>query len=229
MDIVSEDGYRIDGRKALETRTAAARQCVVDNKLLFELDHGATKVSASIDGPKERHRQKHIVRIDISFLDTTQQEYQRNSEKIRELERNVTNVFKEVLLLPESSYVDVVVAVKQDDGSVFSTIVNCISLGLCYSGIPMKDVVVGATVGFVSNTFFVDICGAEESYKYPYMTIVLMVHRRKLAYLRMVGKIEYEGFNEMFRHGYDASCSIFSKFTSLLKEGPGLLYAPETN
>lgn len=227
MDIISEDGYRIDGRKALETRAMAARQSTVDNKLLFELDHGATKVAASIDGPKERHRQKHMVSVDISFLDTTQQEHQGNSEKVRELEKNVRDVFKEVLLLPESSYVEIAVVVKQDDGSVFSTVVNCISLGLCYSGIPMKDVVVGATVGFVSNTFFVDICGAEESYKYPYMTIALMMHRRKIAYLRMAGKIEYEGFNDMFRHGYDASCSMFSEFPGLLKGGAGLSSASE--
>lgn len=220
MDIISEDGYRVDGRKALEKRTMIARQSIVDNKLLFELDHGATKVAALLDGPKERHRQKHMVSVDVSFLDTSQQEHQKNSEKIRELEKNVTDVFKNVLLLPESSYVDIVVVVKQDDGSVFSTIVNCISLGLCYSGTPMKDVVVSATVGFVSNTFFVDICGAEESYKCPYMTVALMMHRRKLAYLYMVGKIEYEGFNDMFRHGYDASCSIFSEFACLLNGGP---------
>lgn len=227
MDVISEDGYRIDGRKALETRTMAARQSIIDNKLLFELDHGATKVAASIDGPRERHRQRHVVSVDISFLDAAQQEHQGNSEKVRELERNVTDVFKEVLLLPESSYVDIAVVVKQDDGSVFSTVVNCISLGLCYSGIPMKDVVVGATVGFASNTFFVDTCGAEESYKCPRMTMALMMHRRKIAYLHMAGKIEYEGFNDMFRHGYDASCSMFSEFAGLLKGGAGPLPAFE--
>lgn len=216
MDIISEEGYRVDGRMAQELRAVTLRHGHVDGKAFVDLEQGCTKITTCVSGVKERTRQRGKVNLSMAFLGEAQQRYRKNSEKASEMERSIVAIFEQVLLLPENSSVDVDVCVRQDDGSVLSAMINCISLSLCHCGIPMKDVVVGMSIGFAANTFFVDICGAEEGYRYPHMDTALLIYKKKLAHLHMIGKIEHEGFQDMFRHGYEASQRLFAQLRPLL-------------
>lgn len=218
MEIISDEGYRLDGRKACELRNTILRHCNIDNKVCLELEQGSTKVVSLVSGIKGKAKTKNKLNISTAFLDVAREEKRKSVEKICEIEKVVTDVFLKILIMPTNSSLDIDVTIKQDDGSLLTAIVNCISLNLCYSGVPMKDTVVATTVGFVSNTFFVDICGVEENHKYPYMSLILMIHSKKLAYLHMFGKIEPEGFEDMFRHGYEASNRLFSEFSLFLRQ-----------
>lgn len=216
MEIISTEGYRLDGRKASEIRSTLLRYRSVGNQTCLELEQGCTKVTTLLSGMKARPKHKNKLNISIFFLDVSREEKGKNTDKARDLEKVVTDVFLKTLILPPGASLDVDATVKQDDGSLLTTIINCISLNACYSGVPMKDIVVGMTIGFVSNTFFVDICGVEENYKYPHMSTVLAVHGRKVVYLHLLGKVEHRGFEDMFRHGYEASGKLFSEFSIFL-------------
>lgn len=80
------------------------------------LRQGNTHVKVRVDGPKEGNK------IFLHFS---------NEKRYQELHSILTNV------ILTDSQLDIFIDVIEEDGSVISTIINCIILNICYSNIPL--------------------------------------------------------------------------------------------
>ena len=138
--------------------------------------HGNTKVIASISGPK--HPSKSSGKKDESFIfnvrvkfatfskNGERQKVLKNSKKLGEIEINLKNIFKSVILVEkyEKSQLDLNIEVLQHDGgSEICTIVNTATLALIDAGICMKEYVCACTASLTNDGIaLLDVSHLEE-------------------------------------------------------------------
>ncbi|KAL7017161.1 hypothetical protein ACKWTF_010278 [Chironomus riparius] len=177
QDLLSAQGLRMDGRRHNELRQIQCKLGVLErcDGSAYML-HGNTKVIASISGPK--HPSKSSGKKDESFIfnvrvkfatfskNGERQKVLKNSKKLGEIEINLKNIFKSVILVEkyEKSQLDLNIEVLQHDGgSEICTIVNTATLALIDAGICMKEYVCACTASLTNDGLaLLDVSHLEE-------------------------------------------------------------------
>lgn len=138
--------------------------------------HGNTKVIASISGPKHPSRnsskkdEAFIFNVRVKFATFSKngerQKMVRNSKKLGEIEINLKNIFKSVILVEkyEKSQLDLNIEVLQHDGgNEICSIVNAATLALIDAGICMKEYVCACTASLTNDGIaLLDVSHLEE-------------------------------------------------------------------
>lgn len=182
QELLSPQGLRIDGRRQTELRQISIKLGVLDrcDGSAF-LQHGHSKVIASISGPKNpsksnRKDDNFTFNVRVKFATFSRngerQRVVKNSKKLSEFETNLKNIFKAVILVEkyEKSQLDLNIEILQTDGgSEICSAVNASTLALIDAGICMKEYICACTASLTNDgiplldvSYLEEISGKEE-------------------------------------------------------------------
>lgn len=181
--------FREDGRFKNEIR-----RFIIKSEFPYtSLRQGNSHVQVKIDGPKEGSK------LYFYITGTTN-----DTKRYYEL----FSIFDNILLL--DSQLDIYVNILEEDGSLLSTIVNCIVLSICHSNIPLKDFPCSITYSEKG----VDLSASEEGS--GRVTVVYLMNSKKLVYYKAEGKITLEKLQNIDEIGRIAIEEIFIKMKEFL-------------
>eukprot|EP00088_Acartia_fossae_P042133 TRINITY_DN44135_c0_g1_i1.p1 TRINITY_DN44135_c0_g1~~TRINITY_DN44135_c0_g1_i1.p1 ORF type:complete len:250 (+),score=14.29 TRINITY_DN44135_c0_g1_i1:43-792(+) len=222
FELLSDQGLRLDGRKAGELRRIQTRMGVfgrADGSAYLE--QGNTKVLAAVYGPHDmrdtrlRPLQDRVVvncQYSMAVFSTGERKRRpRGDRKSMEMSQHLKQTFEATIkteLYPRSQ-IDIFVEVLQADGGNYCACVNAATLALIDAGIPLKDYVTACTASLVLDTPLVDISSLEATTGGPELTlashpksgqVVLleMSHRFHIDHLPKVIDVALEGCKDIF-------------------------------
>ncbi|KAL1279746.1 hypothetical protein QQF64_014346 [Cirrhinus molitorella] len=184
LELLSDQGYRLDGRKASELRKVQARMSVfaqADGSAYLE--QGNTKALAVVYGPHEVRGSRSKSLHDRAVINC---QYSMATFSTAERKRRHTET-----LYPRSQ-IDIYVKILQADGGNYSACVNAATLALVDAGIPMRDYVCACTAGFVEDTPLADLCHAEESGGGTSLALALLPRSGNIALLQMDARLHQD-------------------------------------
>ncbi|KAI5627211.1 exosome complex component RRP41 [Silurus asotus] len=205
LELLSDQGYRLDGRKATELRKLQARMGVfgqADGSAYLE--QGNTKALAVVYGPHEvrgsRSKSLHdraVINCQYSMATFSTAERKRRphgDRKSSEMSLHLKQTFEAAVLtqLYPRSQIDIYVKILQSDGGNYSACVNAATLALVDAGIPMRDYVCACTAGFVEDTPLADLCHAEESGGGTTLSLALLPRRENIALVQMDARLHQD-------------------------------------
>ncbi|WUR02883.1 exosome complex component RRP41 (SKI6) [Vairimorpha necatrix] len=170
--------FREDGRLPDELR----RLIFLNESPYISLRQGNSHVRVQIDGPKEGSK--------IFFNISGDRRYP-----------ELNSIFSKILLL--DTQLDINIEVIEEDGSILSTIVNCIVLSMCHSNIPLVDFPCSVTYSKIG----VDLSGQEEG-SGKVMAVYLM-NSMKIVYYKIEGKMDIEKIERVDEMGREAVKKVY--------------------
>lgn len=199
MQSLLKQNLRLDGRSFLELREIKIKKVSL-NSVMVEVC--GTILSVKIQGPFDKPRSR--IKLNIQLEGT-----QKNDEFAKAL----TNIFEKFIILPENSSLDIFISIKQEDGSLFVTMINSLSIALCCSGINMRELVFGITVGLYGNNFIIDVLGSEERAGY----INYIFAEEKCIYLKSQNKITEISLIKMIDLAEEHKKSVYENYANFLR------------
>lgn len=195
---------RCDGRLPREMRRMIMSHGIVENRGFVVLRQGNTQVRVSTAPARDRSQ----LDVCISFSDVSRNEPM-NERRVYEMRARILEIFGP-LACPDTQ-VEVCVDVKQDDGSLFSVIVNSITLCFCYCGVSLKDMCLSVTLGDG-----VDLCSEEE--KGFQLCLVVSSSRQKILFLESSGKCQKKAMESAILRGVECCKSIHGTMREYLNK-----------
>lgn len=177
MEQLDGPRLRCDGRFPNEAREIDFGFKRIDNKGIFQWRQGNTVVNTTI----AQSREKQQFSLELNFLEMSRNK-SISERKIYGMRQKLLDIFSD--LAGQDSQVEVVVDVVCDDGSVFSAIVNSISLACAHCGIPLSDICLSVTLG--RN---IDPCHHEEGKDFS-ICIVFLPSKEKIVYMETTGRLQ---------------------------------------
>ncbi len=200
LEFISLDGLRIDGRRAHEVRRIRAALGALsraDGSAYFE--QGNTRVLAAVYGPRDPGPQASSsgdsidVRCEFStalFATASRRSGWKGDRRSVAMARVVANVFSGVILSRYTkSRIDVYIQVLQDDGGTLAAAINAGTLALVNAGVPMSDLVVACSVGYVDNEHVVDVCNLETSADRPQLVVAVLAHAGRVVSVELDSRL----------------------------------------
>lgn len=198
-DIVTNDGFRQDGRKrdelravnyTLSTNASFVGSCIVE--------HGRTKVACNVVGPCEpkenvKGQEGCIITVSIeicSFSGTDRRKRSKYDGKILDMQELIKDALSAVIITSTypRSEIRIYLNVLQVDGGILTACVNAATLGLVDAGIAMTDYICGCTVGLHKGSGILDLNYLEEC-DIPYINAASVGSTTKIALLLMESSI----------------------------------------
>ncbi|VDM61924.1 unnamed protein product [Angiostrongylus costaricensis] len=203
MNIVSEHGFRLDGRRSHQIRNITATLGTIpdaDGSAFFE--QGNTKVLCAVYGPFEGKKSRQLEdRCAINclfsitrFAGVERRQRSRADRKSMEIERLIEKTFEAAVLtyLYPLSQIDIYCQVIQGDGSHLAACVNAASLAMTDAGIPMKGIVAAATCSIVEGQPVVDVNQREESDLLPRITLATLRGEDEVVLVELQNRVHVE-------------------------------------
>lgn len=211
MDLLSDEGFRLDGRRPDELREVTCRLGVfeqADGSAYVEV--GNTRVLAAVYGPHEPAKmgQRGGRLSDKAFINcqysqavfSTPSRKHRPRGDFRALE--VTSIVKDICetaILSETyphSQIDIYLEVLQADGSLLAACINAASLALVHAGIALKDMIVSASSGLINDKPIVDVNYTEEGViNSPVFTLAMLAKSKEILSLESTGRLNLDSLN----------------------------------
>ena len=201
FELLSDQGLRLDGRKAGELRRVQCRMGVfgqADGSAYLE--QGNTRVLAAVYGPHDMsrdtrlrpHHDKVVVNCQYSmavFSTGERKRRPRGDRKSMEMSQHLKQTFEatiKVELYPRSQ-IDIFVEVLQADGGNYCACVNAATLALVDAGILLVDYVTACTASLVTDTHtpLVDISSLESTTGSPELTLATHPKSGQIVLLEM--------------------------------------------
>lgn len=176
MEVVSEQGYRQDGRKPDELRQIKCKLGIykqADGSAYLE--QGYTKVLAAVYGPHEISKNRSRAPTDrvlvncqystATFSTAERKLRPRGDRKSQEFTQLLQKTFEAVMMtsLYPHSQIDIFCEVLQSDGGNLSACINAANLALIDAGVPLKDYVVSCTCSCFNDVPVIDVNHLEET------------------------------------------------------------------
>lgn len=177
----------------------------VGNQGFVVLGQGNTRVRTSVTPARDKNQ----LDVSIGFSDVSRNEPM-NERRVYEMRTRLLGIFGP--LISSDSQVEVNVDVKQDDGSLFSVIVNSITLCFCYCGVSLKDMCLSVTLGDC-----VDLCSEEESRSFQ-LCLVQSPSRQKILFLESSGKCQRRVLELAVSRGSECCKSIHTSMREYLSK-----------
>ncbi|KAL6121937.1 component of the 3 5 exoribonuclease for 3 processing of 5.8S rRNA [Nucleospora cyclopteri] len=169
--------YRIDGRTNEEFRNISIETGRNNFDGFITLFQGETVVRATQKIPNDKTKFKVV----INFLETACSA-EMNERKQYDLKFGLEQVFNQIVTDKLPVYIEITVL--QNNGSLFSSLINVCTLCMCYCGIEMSDFAVSLT--FNEG---IDLCLAEENKTYDFC-IVYLFNQGTVIYQECVGQVQ---------------------------------------
>lgn len=203
MNIISEHGFRLDGRRPHQIRNITASLDTIygaDGSAFLE--QGNTKVLCVVHGPFEGKRSRQLDdRCAINcifsmtrFTGVERRQRNRADRKSMEIERLIEKTFEGAILTDvyPASQIDIYCQIIQGDGSHLAACVNATSLAITDAGIPMKGLVAAATCSIVDGQPVVDVNQREESDLLPRLTLATLRGEDEVVLVELQNRVHVE-------------------------------------
>lgn len=166
---------RTDGRFSNELRKLTIEQHTIENKTYVTFSQGLTKVRTSISQNKEKGQ----VGVLVNFSELSRNE-PLNDRRVYEMKTKIASIFNDAV--SSDFQIDINIDILQDNGSLFSVIINSITLCLCYCGISINDMILSLTC---NN--YTDLIYEEEKNS---CCVVMSANFNKILYFHLSGKCQ---------------------------------------
>ncbi|KAM8966396.1 exosome complex component RRP41 [Pelodytes ibericus] len=231
LELLSEQGYRADGRKAGELRRIAARMGVfsqADGSAYLE--QGNTKALAVVYGPHEirgsRSKTLHdraVVNCQYSMATFSTGERKRRphgDRKSSEMTLHLKQTFEAAILtqLYPRSQIDIYVQILQADGGNYCTCVNAATLAVIDAGIPMRDYVCASSAGFIEDTPLADLSYVEEAAGGPQLALALLPKSDQIALLEMNSRLHEDHLEKVMDAASKACKDVYAVLDQAVRE-----------
>lgn len=160
MESSDSKDLRPDGRFPDELREMKFEFGCVENKGFVLFSQGSTLVRTTISKTESKKQ----LNINLNFSQTSRND-PLGERKQYEMKQKLISIFG--ALIPNENQIEANVEILQDNGSLFSVIVNSISLAFCYCGINTTEMCVSLTL---NNC--VDLCYVEENRSFGAISVV---------------------------------------------------------
>lgn len=210
MELLSEQGFRADGRRSNELRKMQCRLGIFsqsDGSAYME--QGNTKVLAAVYGPHEVRGSRTKILHDTALINcqysmatfstTERKKRPRGDRKSHEITSHLRQTFEAAIqteLYPKSQ-IDIYVEVLQSDGSNFSACVNAVTLALVDAGIPLRDYVCACTSTLVKSTALVDASYLEESNGGQPLNVAFLPRSEQMVLVEMASRVHSDHLQKL--------------------------------
>ncbi|XP_032900881.1 exosome complex component RRP41 [Amblyraja radiata] len=231
LELLSDQGYRVDGRKPAELRKIRARMGVfaqADGSAYIE--QGNTKALAVVYGPHEirggRSKALHdkaAVNCQYSMATFSTGERKRRphgDRKSTEMTLHLKQTFEAAILtqLYPRSQIDIYVQILQADGGNYCACVNAATLAVVDAGIPMRDYVCACSTGFLEDTPLTDLSYVEESAAGPQVALALLPKSEQIALLEMNSRLHQDHLEKMVDAAVKACRDVYAVLDRVVRE-----------
>ncbi|XP_030075960.1 exosome complex component RRP41 [Microcaecilia unicolor] len=231
LELLSDQGYRLDGRKAVELRKIQARMGVfaqADGSAYIE--QGNTKALAVVYGPHEirgsRSKALHdraVVNCQYSMATFSTGERKRRphgDRKSSEMTLHLKQTFEAAILtqLYPRSQIDIYVQILQADGGNYCACVNAATLAIMDAGIPMRDYVCACSTGFIEDTPLVDLCYVEEAAGGPQLALALLPKSEQIALLEMNSRLHEDHLEKVLDAASKACRDVYAVLDRVVRD-----------
>ncbi|XP_013589406.1 PREDICTED: exosome complex component RRP41-like [Brassica oleracea var. oleracea] len=203
-------------------------QCTYSSKLCcFEM--GNTKVIAAVYGLREiqnKSQQKNghalvLCEYSMAHFNTGDRRRQKNDMRSTEISLVIRQTMEACILtelLPHSQ-IDIFLQVLQADGGTRSAcIINAATLVLADAGVPMRDLSVSCSAGYLNSTPLLDLNYVEDSAGGADVTVGILPKLDKVTLLQMDAKLPMETFETVFALASEGCKAIAERVRKVLQE-----------
>ncbi|OBS67194.1 hypothetical protein A6R68_04286 [Neotoma lepida] len=224
LELLSDQGYRIDGRRAGELRKIQARMGVfaqADGSAYIE--QGNTKALA-IRGSRSRALpDRALVNCQYSSATFSTGERKRRphgDRKSCEMGLQLRQTFEAAILtqLHPRSQIDIYVQVLQADGGTYAACVNAATLAVMDAGIPMRDFVCACSAGFVDGTALADLSHVEEAAGGPQLALALLPASGQIALLEMDSRLHEDHLEQVLEAAAQAARDVHTLLDRVVRQ-----------
>jgi exosome complex component RRP41 len=223
------EGRRADGRAPDQMRDVRISVGVISNADGSAMvSYGNTTAVAAVYGPREMHPRhlslpdKAVMRVRYHMAPfSTKDERKNPAPSRREIE--ISKVLREALepaifleQFPRSR-IDVFVEIVQADGSTRVASLTAASLALADAGVPMRDLVIGVSVGLVDGVVVLDLNGLEDNYGEGDMPVGYMPNLGRITLLQLDGAWSRDKFAEAIKLAVKGAEYVYGKAREALK------------
>jgi exosome complex component RRP41 len=189
--------------------------------------YGNTVVLAAVYGPREpipryiTAPDKAVIRVRYHMAPFSTDDRKNPAPTRREIE--ISKVVKEALetvvfleQYPKST-IDVFLEVLQADGSTRVTSITAASLALADAGIPLRDLVIGVSVGKVGDTVIVDLNKLEDNYGDGDLPIAIAYRKGWILLMQLDGVWKPSEVKRGLELAFKAAENIYRSMRETLK------------
>ena len=203
VQLLNDDGSRLDGRKVDEMRPVSIEAGVLpaaDGSAM--VTHGLNVAVAAVYGPMEAHPRK-IQRQDRAVIDVRYNMAPfSTSDRIRpgfnRRSREISKVTAEAL--------ESVVLVERYPRSKIR--ITAAAVALADAGIPMRDMIVGVASGKIEDTVVLDLDKAEDNYGQADLPVGILPNTGEIAFLQMDGDLSPAEYELAMEYNFKAAREI---------------------
>merc|ERR1719281_644762 len=222
FELLSDQGLRLDGRKAGELRRVQCKMGVfgqADGSAYLE--QGNTMVLAAVYGPHDMSRDTRLrplhdrvvvnCQYSMAVFSTGERKNRpRGDRKSLEMSQHLKQTFEatiKVELYPRSQ-IDIFVEVLQADGGNYCACVNAATLALIDAGIPLRDYVTACTASLVEDKPLVDISSLESTQGGPELTVAALPKTGEIVLLEMSQRFHIDHLDKVMEVALDGCKDI---------------------
>ncbi len=219
VQMIDENGNRVDGRKAGDIRPIEIEMGVVpvaDGSA--SMRWGTNYVIASVYGPMEAHprkiqRQERAVldvRYNMAPFSTTDRFRPGFNRRSREISKVTADALESVVLLElyPRSKIRVEIEVICAEAGTRCVGLTAASLALADAGIPMTDMVVSVASGKINGIVVCDLNKEEDNYGAADLPMGVLPNSGELVFLQMDGDLSPSEFQEAWDYNMEAALKI---------------------
>lgn len=206
QNLISDQGLRLDGRRANELRRIRCRLGVFtqpDGSAYIE--HGNTKVLAAVYGPhqataRKSNQEEVVVNCQFSmatFSTGERKSRPRGDRKLQEITIHLQQTLSAAIMteLYPSSQIDIYIEMLQADGGNFCAAINAATLALVDAGISLKEYVTACTASLANGDVpLMDVSHVEEASGGPTLTVATLPSSGKIAFMEMSQRFHLDSF-----------------------------------
>ncbi|KAK7796457.1 hypothetical protein U0070_002093 [Myodes glareolus] len=246
LELLSDQGYRIDGRRAGELRKIQARMGVfaqADGSAYIE--QGNTKALAVVYGPHEASKRpgaglgaarresrpkpygltplrngSSSSPSSATFSTGERKRRPHGDRKSCEMGLQLRQTFEAAILtqLHPRSQIDIYVQVLQADGGTYAACVNAATLAVMDAGIPMRDFVCACSAGFVDGTALADLSHVEEAAGGPQLALALLPASGQIALLEMDSRLHEDHLEQVLEAAAQAARDVHTLLDRVVRQ-----------
>ncbi|CCE65139.1 hypothetical protein TPHA_0J03200 [Tetrapisispora phaffii CBS 4417] len=214
FEIYSPEGLRLDGRRWNEVRRF---ECSINTHAHAAdgssyLEQGNNKIITLVKGPKEPSLRSQAnslkATMDVSVNITRFSKFERsaishkNERRVLEIQTALLRTFEKNIMLHlyPRTQISIQVHILQQDGGMFASLINGITLALIDAGIAMYDYVSGISIGLFDTTPLLDVNTLEEN-AMSTVTLGVIGKSEKLSLLSVEDKIPLDRLESVLAIG----------------------------
>ncbi|MEO2221942.1 MAG: exosome complex exonuclease Rrp41 [Candidatus Poseidoniia archaeon] len=230
VQMIDENGIRVDGRKAGDVRPISIELGVVpvaDGSC--RMTWGTNEVIVAVYGPMEAHPRK-IQRQDRAVLDvrynmapfsTSDRIRPGFNRRSREISKVTSDALESVVLLElyPRSKIRVEIEIICAEAGTRCVGLTAASVALADAGIPMTDLVVSVASGKINGVVVCDLNKSEDNYGEADLPMGILPNSGELSFLQMDGDLSQEEFQEAWDYNMEAAMVIGGYCAEALKNG----------